>query len=531
MKYKKTWLPFILSTLLYIPLNAQLHYKGRIDTSIFSSRSGCTLIMDFYGKTFIQGMKILSVQYRTTLGHDGSFDITLSKKYESKNHGFVSFRISTPRSDLPITGKSVFLRLDEVYPVSNGDDISMCVDSLRNILFRGKGALKYNCAAAMYRMKTSADLQMEKVMLQNKHYHDYYLAEELRMDTEIAHKTHFLNQYKKRLGQSLYRQLCLDAIATTLYDFVRPMSWAASLADAFQKIGENKLFLKNYIPKYIKIASSMEMVHAAYYADFLFELEKLRFEVAAIPNKDSSRWKSGKIDFPILCKRISQDYPGIVKDKLLVMAFLGLPDVESKPYVAWALNEIHKPYFRSTIDQYAERYKSAYPFSLPDEHGSLHHLSDYKGKVLIIDYWFTGCKWCSVLHTAMHAITEKYKCNKQVVFLTINVDKDSKTWEKSLAMNAYSSNEYTNLFTEGMGVDHPSVSVYGYTGFPQILLIGAAGEVIASRPPRPQFNDLLKDMKSMNGTFVFNDSSVLQNENTHAFINIIDDYLNTHSLE
>lgn len=32
-------------------------------------------------------------------------------------------------------------------------------------------------------------------------------------------------------------------------------------------------------------------------------------------------------------------------------------------------------------------------FSLPDTHGQLHHLDDYRGRIVIVNFWSAECPW------------------------------------------------------------------------------------------------------------------------------------------
>lgn len=69
--------------------------------------------------------------------------------------------------------------------------------------------------------------------------------------------------------------------------------------------------------------------------------------------------------------------------------------------------------------------KPAFGFSLLDMDGNKVRLADYKGKVVVVDFWATWCGPCLKSFPEMKSLVEKYKANDNVAFLFIN------TWENN----------------------------------------------------------------------------------------------------
>lgn len=67
--------------------------------------------------------------------------------------------------------------------------------------------------------------------------------------------------------------------------------------------------------------------------------------------------------------------------------------------------------------------KPAPAFSLKNTKGETVSLSDYKGKVVVLDFWATWCGPCKMSFPGMQLAVNKYKDNANVVFLFID------TWE------------------------------------------------------------------------------------------------------
>lgn len=123
----------------------------------------------------------------------------------------------------------------------------------------------------------------------------------------------------------------------------------------------------------------------------------------------------------------------------------------------------------------------AYDFQLRDATGSLVKLSDYLGKVVFIDYWFTGCTACAHYYkSTVSKVEEKFANNDKVVFMTICVDSNKDQWLNSIKKGIYTSSKMINLYTDGKGYDHPACKFYQVTGAPRPILVGKNGFIFSN---------------------------------------------------
>lgn len=108
-----------------------------------------------------------------------------------------------------------------------------------------------------------------------------------------------------------------------------------------------------------------------------------------------------------------------------------------------------------------------------DLDGKAVELEEYAGKVLVVDFWFTGCGPCRISMPALEELNDQFSENDQFKMLAISVDaKDipSATVAKTLrdwgaSMQIF--RDYDNVGEKELGV----------TGWPTTLLIGPEGQI------------------------------------------------------
>jgi len=113
---------------------------------------------------------------------------------------------------------------------------------------------------------------------------------------------------------------------------------------------------------------------------------------------------------------------------------------------------------------------------LLDTNRSIHHLSDYKGKVLVFDFWFTGCGNCRELAPKLKLVEEQFKKNDKVVFISISSDKDIKLWKNSITSGLYTtSSDEVNLYSGGKGIADPLFQKTNFQAAPTLRLVDKNG--------------------------------------------------------
>jgi peroxiredoxin len=70
--------------------------------------------------------------------------------------------------------------------------------------------------------------------------------------------------------------------------------------------------------------------------------------------------------------------------------------------------------------------QAAKPFTLKDVDGNTHSLADYKGKTVVLNFWFTNCGACIQEMPELNKVKKQY-ADKNVVFLALGLDDATRT--------------------------------------------------------------------------------------------------------
>lgn len=113
-------------------------------------------------------------------------------------------------------------------------------------------------------------------------------------------------------------------------------------------------------------------------------------------------------------------------------------------------------------------------FILKNLNGDDVQLSQFKGKVVLIDFWAVFCKPCVIALPKIQEIHEKYN-DKELVVLMINVSEDKNKIQKFIEENGYT-------FQVLLGSGNMNVQKnYGVIGIPHTYIIDKQGKVAYSR--------------------------------------------------
>lgn len=127
-------------------------------------------------------------------------------------------------------------------------------------------------------------------------------------------------------------------------------------------------------------------------------------------------------------------------------------------------------------DQASQESKQTAPdFSLKDLDGKTVKLSDYKGKVVILNFWAVWCKYCKQEMPDLNELNKELEKGNEAVILAVDVQESPDT------VRSYLSSNGINLRVV-LDQDGSVTGKYGVSGFPTTFIINKDGTVFTNIP-------------------------------------------------
>lgn len=193
--------------------------------------------------------------------------------------------------------------------------------------------------------------------------------------------------------------------------------------------------------------------------------------------------------FSQLYNRIKARYSGIEQEHALYTflsdfkSFLNVTEFDPKEFdlcLRDALSITKTPGLRKALrDKLVfESGATVYNFSLPDTSSRVVTLSDFRGRVVLLDVWGSGCSGCVLFaNTLKNKVAPAIQEKGSLSIVSINIDSSRDRWIKSLNSGKYSQPTYTNLNTGGM--DNPFLRYYRVDAIPFVLVVGKDGKLFS----------------------------------------------------
>ncbi len=110
--------------------------------------------------------------------------------------------------------------------------------------------------------------------------------------------------------------------------------------------------------------------------------------------------------------------------------------------------------------------------------------NDYKGKILLVDFWAAWCKACRIENPQFAELYNDYK-NKGLEVVSISQDEKVKVWQKAITKDGI------GMWRHIQDKDRTISDLYGVSSLPQNLIIGKNGKILAKNLTADQLKTLL----------------------------------------
>lgn len=375
----------------------------------------------------------------------------------------------------------VCYQVDNIYIIKAGSEFTIELDN-QSIEFFGEGALIPNLQTKI--IKTGyISLASDLALINGKEYIRYFQKIDRSRDSILQVQLKIIEDNKAILGEDYVKVLTANCYGYRYYAQLRGYDFLMRQNDLFFKIFKKYYYEKmngRVLPSFSNEILDASPIFANYIMEELNIQERIGHQEYGPMLTDSS--------IRNIVHKINTNFKGTLKDKLLtIFALRTNKNENASPFFEGILKTVKTKRYHDLLVSKIKVKESNIPFKdfiLEDETGKRYTLDSFKNKVVVLDFWFTGCENCTILNEAMKPIVQYFSSNDQIHFVNISIDRNKKQWLNSVKTGNYTHNEGVNLYTNGEGSNHDLIRYYNITSYPTVFVI-KDGIMFSSLPPRP----------------------------------------------
>lgn len=459
-------------------------YSIKIKVKYALNKPGDTLSLSFGPQSIVQSIRST---YKGIVDHNGIVNFNVKQDFP---FGYISIQKVKPHPKWKNDNRNLALNLFW----EDGDDITIDVgnnqginDYLTNTKFYGKGAIKYN---------TIYQTRQELV--------NYFKEVQSNPDIKIASYTNPLidtipidRESNSRLLPLLEKQK--NNISSLAYEVLK----TDILMRRRQEIAE---YLNGYI--YKNLNDKPQAVRSQF-ADRLMStfFPYPDFSVSEQGFAASYEFNKGYGNLIYLVASLRNSVPNFsnilheikvigngAREQSIMLSALNLAGMkEDKSGLSHVRDFIKIPRYKMMLEKHQGMMgKNIAGFQFYNTSGEKIDLGSFKGKLLLIDFWFSGCGACAYYYqNILSKVEEEFKNDPRFEVLSISCDTKKEMWLKSIKNNTYSNINCINLNTGPEGELHPFYSYMGIYKSPCVMLVDQNGAVIVLDTPELRTNSEL----------------------------------------
>lgn len=128
--------------------------------------------------------------------------------------------------------------------------------------------------------------------------------------------------------------------------------------------------------------------------------------------------------------------------------------------------------------------------ALPNPAGKTMKLSDFKGKVVLVDFWASWCGPCRQENPNVLKMYQKFK-NKGFTVFSVSLDDDAANWKAAIQKDKL---EWPTHVSDLLGWKSPLVATYGFDGIPFTVLLNREGKIIGKNLRGEKLEEKLSEL-------------------------------------
>ena len=128
-------------------------------------------------------------------------------------------------------------------------------------------------------------------------------------------------------------------------------------------------------------------------------------------------------------------------------------------------------------------------FTMNDAEGNPKKLSDFRGQILLVDFWASWCGPCRRENPHVKKLYEKYH-DRGFDILGVSLDKDKNRWLGAIEKDNLTWNHVSDL----KGWQNEAAKLYGVRSIPETILLDNEGKIIARKLRGPSLEAKLKEI-------------------------------------
>lgn len=424
---------------------------------------------------FVSIVQIQDISLRVPISDLGKFKFEITE--QSPFYLTLNYKSSTGKktellnSYLAEQGDNILISFKTKLTVGHGKELL----NVQNIRFSGKGADKYAC---QYSIEENERFNLSKWTNQKKNRIDTGMNVWIRNATRFASNLEngtvkILDRHQLEMSEFAFQIMRINLFSKKMIEIYRQLLPVSKNIMGLKDDLRNRFLVEYYLATEKPSDFSNHLLPlSAYYATYL--LLKYEFEAQALNNTEKLT-RIYSITDQRLKERVLTEY--ILKD------FTRFAEPEA--VVNTALKYISDTsYIKLIKEMVSVQSKGAMvsDFALPDNNGRLVKLSDYLGKIVFLDFWFTGCGGCAMYQKSiLSKVEKKFENDSNIVFMAISIDNDKEIWLQSVKEGRYTSPTAVNLYTNGLGTNHPLIKQLAVTAYPRPIIIDKEGRLFNNK--------------------------------------------------